>query len=112
MAPQGKRDTSPSGTPDATDRNAAGVRFLAFLNERGGVLVAGQREIGRTMGWSKSWTNEVLHDLAAAGVVKLSTGKSGTVVRLVPEEFHDDGTVTAGRPHWVLMEDIIRDDVV
>jgi DNA-binding MarR family transcriptional regulator len=78
-------DTSPSGTPDATDRSAAGVRFLAFLEERGGVLVSGQREIGRTMGWSKSWTNEVLHDLAAAGLVKLSTRKSGTVVQLLPK---------------------------
>jgi hypothetical protein len=36
-------------------RNAASVRFLAFLQDRGGVLVSGQREIGRTMGWSKSW---------------------------------------------------------
>jgi hypothetical protein len=30
----------------------------------------------------------------------------------VPEEFHDDGTITEGKPHWVKMEDIIRNDVV
>jgi hypothetical protein len=33
-------------------------------------------------------------------------------LQVVPEEFHDDGTITEGKPHWVKMEDIIRDDVV
>ena len=33
-------------------------------------------------------------------------------LQAVPEEFHDDGTITEGKPHWVRMEDIIRDDVV
>jgi hypothetical protein len=37
------------------------------------------------MGWSKSWTNEVLHELKARGMVRLTTGKSGTVVQLARE---------------------------
>ena len=67
---------------DVSDKNVASVRFLAFLAERGGVLVSGQREIGRALGWSKSWTHEVLHELAGAGLVKLTTGRTGTVVKL------------------------------
>jgi hypothetical protein len=68
---------------DTMDKSAASVRFLAYLRERGGVLVSGQRQIGLALGWSKSWTHEVLHDLAGAGLVKLTTGKTGTVVKLV-----------------------------
>jgi hypothetical protein len=30
----------------------------------------------------------------------------------VPEEFHDDGTMTLGKPHWVEMGDVIKDDVM
>jgi hypothetical protein len=75
-------DTSMQPGQDTTDRSAAGVRFLSFLRDRGGVLVSGQRQIGRALGWSKSWTHEVLHDLAGAGLVQLTTGKSGTIVRL------------------------------
>mgnify|MGYP002076118148 CR=1 FL=1 len=75
-------DTANLLTADTTDKKAAGVRFLAFLTERGGVLVSGQRSMGRALGWSKSWTHEVLHDLAHAGLIELHTGKSGTVAKL------------------------------
>jgi hypothetical protein len=30
----------------------------------------------------------------------------------VSEEFHDDGTMTLGKPHWVEMGDVIKDDVM
>jgi hypothetical protein len=33
-------------------------------------------------------------------------------LQTVPEEFHDDGPITHGKPHWVKMEDITRNDVV
>src|SRR5262245_44475075 len=33
-------------------------------------------------------------------------------LQAVPEEFHDDGTITEGKPHWVKMGDILRNDVV
>jgi hypothetical protein len=67
---------------DTNPLSLAGVQFLSYLRERGGVLVAGQRAMAEALGWSKSWTNVVLHELANAGLVKLNTGKSGTVVQL------------------------------
>jgi hypothetical protein len=67
---------------DNSPLSVAGVQFLAYLRERGGVLVAGQRAMAGALGWSKSWTNVVLHELAGAGLVKLNTGRSGTVVQL------------------------------
>jgi len=39
--------------------------------------------------------NVVLHDLKAAGLVRLSTGRGGTVVRLVEVEEHDTAIVCA-----------------
>ena len=33
-------------------------------------------------------------------------------VLAIPEEFHDDGTVTEGTPHWERLGDIIADDVL
>ena len=33
-------------------------------------------------------------------------------VQAVPQEYHDDGTMTLGEPHWVKMEDITRGDVL
>ena len=72
-----------TGELDANPLSLAGVQFLSYLRERGGVLVAGQRAMAQTLGWSKSWTNVVLHELAGAGLVKLNTGKAGTVVQLV-----------------------------
>jgi DNA-binding IclR family transcriptional regulator len=66
------------------DHKASGARFLAHLAERGGLMVTNQRAVAKTMGWSRSWAHAVLHDLADAGVIQLRTGKSGTVVKLVP----------------------------
>ena len=65
-------------------QNASGVRLLDLIRDKGGVLIGGQRSIARTLGWSKSRLHDALHDLAHAGLVKLTTGKSGTVVQLVP----------------------------
>ena len=69
---------------DTSVQNASGVRLLGLIRDKGGVLIGGQRSIARTLGWSKSRLHDVLHDLAHAGLVKLTTGKSGTVVQLVP----------------------------
>ena len=33
-------------------------------------------------------------------------------LQAMPEEHHDDGTVTLGTPHWVEMTDLISDDVL
>jgi hypothetical protein len=70
------------GDVDTSPLSVAGVQFLAHLRERGGVLVAGQRAMADALGWSKSWTNVVLHELATAGVVRLATSRSGTMVAL------------------------------
>jgi uncharacterized membrane protein len=53
-----------------------------LLKERGGRIEGGQRGIGRLLGLSKSRVNELLHELAAAGTVVLSTSKFGTTVQL------------------------------
>ena len=69
---------------DTSVQNASGVRLMDFIRDKGGVLVGGQRSIARMLGWSKSRLHEALHDLAHAGLVQLTTGKSGTIVQLVP----------------------------
>jgi hypothetical protein len=75
-------DTRPAEVSDTTARSASAVRLLSFIQERGGVLVGGQRAMAQALGWSKSRMHEVLHELAAAGLVRLATAKSGTIVRL------------------------------
>jgi uncharacterized membrane protein len=58
-------------------------RLLRLVMERGGTLVAGQREIGRLIGVSPSHAHRLLHDLSSAGVVSLTPGRTGTVVKRV-----------------------------
>ena len=53
-----------------------------LLKARGGQLKGGQRQIAKQLRMSKSLLNETLHELAAAGAVKLNTSRSGTVVQL------------------------------
>ena len=76
--------TEPASERDTSVETLAGARLLAHLRERGGTLVSSQRDLAEAMGCSRSHAHRVLHDLAAAGLVKLSTGKSGTVVKLRP----------------------------
>jgi len=44
------------------------------------------------------------------------TGWEGTQYHIelqaVPEEHHDDGTVTFGTPHWITLDDITEDDAL
>jgi len=54
-----------------------------LLKARGGQIKGGQRGIAKTLGLSKSRMNEMLHELAAAGTVRLKTSRSGTTVALV-----------------------------
>lgn len=67
----------------ATATNKSLAHLLAFLKKHGGVLIGGQRRMAELLGWSKSWTHLVLHELAKAGHVQLSTDSKRTVVRLV-----------------------------
>ena len=69
---------------DTNVQSASGVRLLDLIRDKGGVLVGGQRSIARMLGWSKSRLHDALHDLARAGLVKLTTGRTGTLVQLLP----------------------------
>jgi hypothetical protein len=53
-----------------------------LLKARGGRIEGGQRAIAKSLGLSKSRVNEVLHELAAAGAVRLATSRTGTLVSL------------------------------
>ncbi len=55
---------------------------VRLLQRNGGRVSGGQRGIAKSLGMSRTRTNEVLHELRNSGVVKLSTGRSGTVVSL------------------------------
>lgn len=68
--------------PASSNRDTAGLHLLALLQKRGGVLIGGQRRMAELLGWSKSWTHRVLHELAESGHVQLNTDSRGTVVRL------------------------------
>ncbi len=68
--------------PSASMSNPSSAKLLSILRESGGMIATGQRDLARTLGCSRSWANVVLHELARSGLVRLSTGKQGTVVRL------------------------------
>jgi hypothetical protein len=58
-------------------------RVLDALRAKGGVLFGSQGALGAAFGWSKTRLHEVLHELQAAGRVRLSVSRQGTAVRLV-----------------------------
>ena len=76
----------PSRGPDDDGRGPRGGRRLGtvvdVLKAKGGRLEGGQRGIARALGVSKSRANELLHEMARLGQVRLATGPSGTVVEL------------------------------
>lgn len=59
-----------------------GTNVVDLLKARGGTIAGGQRGIADALGISKSRVNELLAELAAAGRVKLTTGRTGTRVEL------------------------------
>jgi hypothetical protein len=69
----------------ARPKRSAHERVLAALRAKDGVLFGSQGALGASFGWSKTRMNEVLHELHAAGRVRLSTTRQGTAVRLVAE---------------------------
>jgi hypothetical protein len=58
-------------------------RVLSALRAKEGVLFGSQGALGAAFEWSKTRMNEVLHELQAAGRVRLSVSRQGTAVRLV-----------------------------
>jgi hypothetical protein len=70
-------------TQSRTSTAVLGQRMLDLLAARGGEVEAGQRAIGKLLGQPKSTVNEILHELAAAGRVRLQVSKQGTRVALV-----------------------------
>jgi hypothetical protein len=72
---------SQGGTGSGGQRMPANV--VDLLKAHGGRIEGGQRGIGKLLGIGKSRANELLHELAAAGSVILSTSKQGTSVQLI-----------------------------
>lgn len=75
------RDRGDKGGGGQSGRRLGNV--VDLLKARGGQVSGGQRGIAKTLGLSKSRVNEVLHELAAAGAVRLTTSRTGTWVALV-----------------------------
>ena len=70
---------------DEDDRGPKlGARVLKLIETSGGKIEGGQRGIAKALGISKSRVNELLHELAVAGRVRLDTCRKGTTVRLAP----------------------------
>jgi hypothetical protein len=72
-------DRTPSIQPDAKPVSD----LIDLLRARNGVLCASQASIAKTLGASKSRTGEILHALADAGRITLTTTPKGSVVQLV-----------------------------
>jgi hypothetical protein len=53
-----------------------------LLKARGGRIESGQRDLAKSLGLSKSRVNEVLHELATAGVLRVATSRTGTMISL------------------------------
>jgi DNA-binding GntR family transcriptional regulator len=72
-------------SPALNDRpeRSAHERVLSALRAKDGVLFGSQVALGAAFGWSKTRLHEVLHELEAAGRVRLSINRQGTVVKLV-----------------------------
>jgi hypothetical protein len=75
--------SAPIGRVSMSDPSEAGSLLLTYLRKNGGVLTATQRTLAASLGWSRSWTNKVLHDLRARGFIRLDARTTGTVVTLV-----------------------------
>ena len=58
------------------------ANIVDLLKARGGHFKGGQRGIAKALGLSKSRINEILHELAASGAVRLSKSRTGTTVAL------------------------------
>jgi hypothetical protein len=91
-------DTAPAKAPDIPrkprrgrgDEDGDGPRggsrrlgeMVETMRAAGGRLEGGQRGIAKLLGVSKSRANELLHELAAVGAIRLATGRTGTTVEL------------------------------
>jgi hypothetical protein len=80
--PRTPRGPGPSGGGGHRRKRTPDSNVVDLLERNGGRVSGGQRGIAKSLGLSRSRTNEVLHDLSSRGVVKLSTGRTGTVVSL------------------------------
>ncbi len=78
--PRKGRGDDDGGMPPGGQRRLEPLADVIRAN--GGRLQGGQRGIAKLLGVSKSRANELLHELAAAGAVRLATGRRGTVVEL------------------------------
>ena len=77
-----KRTPGKRGKP-ATGGQRLGTNIVDLLKARGGQLKGGQRGIAKTLGLSKTRTNEVLRELAERGLIRLQASRTGTCVQLM-----------------------------
>jgi DNA-binding IclR family transcriptional regulator len=70
-----------SAPAERTDDQAR-TRVLDLLKQSGGVQVSSQRGLAESAPLSKTRTNEVLHQLANEGLVRVTTTSKGTVLQL------------------------------
>jgi hypothetical protein len=72
-----------AGSLPSTPANSARDRLLGMLQDGQGVVQGCQAEIGRAVGVSRARVRQLLGDLAAAGMIRVRTSPTGTVVSLV-----------------------------
>jgi hypothetical protein len=79
--PRGKRRKKPAkGRTPASKRRLGNV--VRLVQREGGHLQGGQRDLAKRLKVSKSRVNELLHEAAAAGILKVQTSRQGTSVAL------------------------------
>jgi hypothetical protein len=72
-----------AGRLPSTAANGARERLLVMLQGGQGVVRGCQAEIGRAVGVSRARVRQLLGDLAAAGMIRVRTSPTGTVISLV-----------------------------
>lgn len=75
-----------NATSSGHAKSSADAAVIGLLRARGGQVTAGQRELARAIGVSKTRANEILHGLHAAGHIALRSTRTGTTVTLASNE--------------------------
>ena len=80
-------DTTEHGVPASALKlvvsDDPGERLVTLLQERGGKLFCGQRSLATALGISVTSANTLLHTVAQAGRIKVTTSKRGTILELL-----------------------------
>lgn len=80
-----------AGTLPSPPGSGARERLLSMLHDGQGTVRGCQAEIGRALGVSRARVRQLLGDLTMAGVIRVRTSATGTVVSLVLSPAHGTG---------------------